>query len=616
MLSTVTYALSKKYTDKAVEAAADVAVDKAVDAAKEAVSQDMSEFSGRLDTLERDVDYDFRKLYQDKGKDEDYLNTSVTYFSNRVKGLEDIKQYIDEERDPSNEWDGEKYTFNRNNVLTRIDAENYKCKIYRGLEFYKNEWVFDVYCKNKNEPVAILCPWTTGITSTPSYDECKVIYADKAGPVDKTILLSRLVAEYPVFGSHRDGAACPCTIILNSYQSEPVLYNHKFSEINTYTKAETDAAIEAASQDMSEFSERLDTVEEGVERNSDAIDKKQWYVDAHFAYLDNRIGGLRDLNQYTDKERSASTTFSGKKFIFNDGVLIQVADENYQCKMYYNLEFFLSNEWVFDAYCNDVKVPVAIVCKYGSNGVDYEHCEVLYAAEVGPIDKSIILSRGASGPFDTNRCMVILNSYQSEPVLYSHEFSGINIYTKDETDAAIENVSQSMDALSQDVNELSEQLDTVKADMSIIDKKTDASNSWSGKRCGFSNDKLALIDDENYQCKLYYGYDIADNEWVFDAYCNDVNIPVAILCRQDIGDLQDLCIPIYATKVGPVNKTISITQESTGFPNDWGTIIVNSYQSEPTLYQHRLDVYTREGTDAAIANAINSAITGVINTAY
>ena len=209
-----------------------------------------------------------------------------------------------------------------------------------------------------------------------------------------------------------------------------------------------------------------------------------------------------------------------------------------------------------------------------------------------------------------------MNSYQSEPILYHHKFDSVNVYTKDETDAAIENVSQSMDALSQSVDELSEQLDTVKADMSIIDKKTDASSSISGKRYGFSSDKLALIDDEDYECKVYFGYNIADKEWVFDAYCNDINIPVAIVCRNGAGDLQDLCIPIYATKVGPVNKTISITKESTGFPNDWGTIVLNSYQSEPTLYEHRLDVYTREGTDAAIANAINSAITDVINTAY
>jgi hypothetical protein len=286
--------------------------------------------------------------------------------------------------------------------------------MYRNLEFYKNEWVFDVYCRNKNEPVAILCPNGTGDGSTPSADACKVICADKAGPVDKTILLSRLVAEYPVFGSSR-GAGASCTIILNSYQSEPVLYNHKFSEINAYTKAETDAAIGTVSQDVDECSDRIDTLEK---------------------------------------------------------------------------------------------------------------------------------------------------------------------------------------------------------DMFIIDKKADASNSFSEKRYGFSDNKLALIDDEDYECKLYYGYNIADNEWVFDAYCNDVNIPVAIVCREGGGDLQDNCIPIYATKVGPVNKTISITKETTGYPNDWCTIIVNSYQSEPTLYQHRLDVYTREGTDAAIANAINSAITNVINTAY
>lgn len=599
MLSTVTYALSKKYADKVVEKATDGVVDKAVDKVMENITPELTELSA-------DVNYCNERADENK----DFVETIRQGYGRYLLDFKGLRQYIDEEQNPKYTGNGERYIVN--DAVRRVVDEDYKCKVFDVFGFKETEYVFDAYCKDIREPIAILCLYTSEISDEIPLDQCVPIYATKVGPVDKTIILDRLRWDFPTYGLFLNG----CRIILNSYQSEPILYHHKFDSVNVYTKDETDAAIEAASQDMSEFSERLDTVEENVESNSNAIDKEQWYVDAHFAYLDNRIGGLRDLNQYTDKERSASTTFSGKKFIFNDGVLIQVADENYQCKMYYNLEFFLSNEWVFDAYCNDINVPVAIVCKYGSNGTDYEHCEALYASEVGPIDKSIILSRGASGPFDTDRCTVILNSYQSEPVLYSHEFSGINVYAKDETDAAIENVSQSMDALSQSVDELSEQLDTVKADMSIIDKKTDASSSISEKRFGFSNDKLALIDDEDYECKVYFGYDIADKEWVFDAYCNDINIPVAIVCRNGAGDLQDLCIPIYATKVGPVNKTISITKESTGFPNDWGTIVLNSYQSEPTLYEHRLDVYTREGTDAAIANAINSAITDVINTAY
>jgi hypothetical protein len=375
-----------------------------------------------------------------------------------------------------------------------------------------------------------------------------------------------------------------------------------------------DAAKEAVSQDMSEFSERLDSLEEDVDYGFDQLGEEKEYANTSVTYLLNRIKDFEDLRQCTDEKQEPTNTWSGKKYIFRNGVLTQVDDENYKCKRYRNLEVE-ENEWVFDAYCGDINVPVAILCPdWALEGYSREECMPIYAHKVGPVDKTILLNKSVVGyppPIGNwvNSCTIILNSYQSEPVLYNHKFSEINAYTKAETDAAIGTVSQ-------DVNECSDRIDTLEKDMSIIDKKADASNSFSEKRYGFSNNKLALIDDEDYECKLYYGYNIADNEWVFDAYCNDVNIPVAIVCREGGGDLQDNCIPIYATKVGPVNKTISITKEITGYPNDWCTIIVNSYQSEPTLYQHRLDVYTREGTDAAIANAINSAITNVINTAY
>ncbi len=146
----------------------------------------------------------------------------------------------------------------------------------------------------------------------------------------------------------------------------------------------------------------------------------------------------------------------------------------------------------------------------------------------------------------------------------------------------------------------------------IVDEERDASNSWSGKKYVFSNGVLMQGNDEDYECKIYYGLNIVNNIWVFDAYCTDVNVPVAILCPNGGGDLLENCVPIYAEEVGAINKTISITKESTGYPSDACIIILNSYQNEPTLYKHGLNVYTKSETDAAIANAI----TNVINTAY
>lgn len=150
----------------------------------------------------------------------------------------------------------------------------------------------------------------------------------------------------------------------------------------------------------------------------------------------------------------------------------------------------------------------------------------------------------------------------------------------------------------------------------IVNEERDASNSWSGKKYVFSNGVLTQSTDEDYECKMYLGLNIVNNIWVFDAYCTDVRVPVAILCPNGSGDLLENCVPIYAEKVGAVNKTISITKESTGYPSDACVIILNSYQNEPTLYRHGLNAYTKSETDAAIANAINSAINNAINTAY
>jgi hypothetical protein len=166
-----------------------------------------------------------------------------------------------------------------------------------------------------------------------------------------------------------------------------------------------------------------------------------------------------------------------------------------------------------------------------------------------------------------------------------------NVYTKEETDAAIENAF-------------------------IVDEERGANNSWSGRKYVFSNGVLTRAVDEDYECKMYLGLNIVNNTWVFDAYCTDVNVPVAILCPNGGGDLLKNCVPIYAEEVGAVNKTISITKESTGYPSDECVIILNSYQGEPTLYKHGLIAYTKSETDAAITNAINSAINNVINTAY
>lgn len=147
----------------------------------------------------------------------------------------------------------------------------------------------------------------------------------------------------------------------------------------------------------------------------------------------------------------------------------------------------------------------------------------------------------------------------------------------------------------------------------IADEEQDASDSLSGKKYIFNRYGVLIQSiDEDYKCKIYYGLNIVNNIWVFDAYCTDVRVPVAILCPNGSGDLLENCVPIYAEKVGAVNKKISITKESTGYPSDACVIILNSYQNEPTLYKHGINVYTKSETDAAIANAI----TNVVNTAY
>ena len=152
-----------------------------------------------------------------------------------------------------------------------------------------------------------------------------------------------------------------------------------------------------------------------------------------------------------------------------------------------------------------------------------------------------------------------------------------------------------------------------------VNEEQDADESLNTTKCIFSNGIFTRDVDVNYRCKIYHGLNIADNTWVFDTYCADVSVPVAILCVNATSELLRYCVPIYAERVGAINKTIPITKEGTGYPSDTCTIVINSYQNIPTLYKHEvelLNVYTKDETDAAIANAINSAINSVINTAY
>jgi len=235
MLSTVTYALSKKYADKVVEKATDGVVDKAVDKAVSKIVPGLMPLWDEVNALSNDVDRCSEKTNENK----DSIETIRQGYGRHLLDFKGLGQYIDEKQDPVYAWNGERYVVFSDGVVKRVIDKDYKCRVFNIPEFIETEWVFDAYYKGN--AVAILTSYIPGQIPPGEIppDKCVPIYAEEVGPVDKTIILDRLRGNFPKYGSFsRD-----CRIILNSYQSEPILYKHKFDKINVYTKDETDAAI-------------------------------------------------------------------------------------------------------------------------------------------------------------------------------------------------------------------------------------------------------------------------------------------------------------------------------------------------------------------------------------
>lgn len=228
MLSTVTYALSKKYADKVVEKATDGVVDKAVDKAMQKIIPGIMPLYDEVD-----------RCYERTNENKDSIETIRQGYGRYLSDFKGLGQYIDEKRDPVYAWNGERYVVFSDGVVKRVIDKDYKCRVFNIPEFIETEWVFDAYYKDN--AVAILTSYIPGEIPPGEIppDRYVPIYATEDGPVDKTIILDRLRWNFPKYGSFsRD-----CRIILNSYQSEPILYKHKFDKINVYTKDETDTAI-------------------------------------------------------------------------------------------------------------------------------------------------------------------------------------------------------------------------------------------------------------------------------------------------------------------------------------------------------------------------------------
>lgn len=246
MLSTVTYALSKKYTDKAVEKATDGVVDKAVDKAMRNImpgffelSDDVIKLSDDVDQCNERVDQCVDQCNERTNENKDFVKTIRQGYERYLSDFKGLGQYIDEKQDPVYAWNGERYDVFSDGVVRRVIDKDYKCRVFNIPEFIETKWVFDAYYKGN--AVAILTSYIPGEMPPDQIPPNRYvpIYATKVGPVDKTIILDRLRCNFPKYGSFSND----CRIILNSYKSEPILYKHKFDKINVYTKAETDAAI-------------------------------------------------------------------------------------------------------------------------------------------------------------------------------------------------------------------------------------------------------------------------------------------------------------------------------------------------------------------------------------
>lgn len=243
MLSTVTYALSKKYADKVVEKATDGVVDKAVDKAISKIIPGIMPLYDKVDRCNKRTD----QCYERTNENKDFAETIRQGCGRYLSDFKGLGQYIDEKRDPVYAWNGERYVVFSDGVVKRVIDKDYKCRVFNIPDFIETEWVFDAYYKDN--AVAILCMYVPGERPPGEIppDQYVPIYATEVGPIDKTIILDRLRCKFPSnFPKYGSFLKDYCRIILNSYQSEPILYKHKFDSVNVYTKDETDTAIENA----------------------------------------------------------------------------------------------------------------------------------------------------------------------------------------------------------------------------------------------------------------------------------------------------------------------------------------------------------------------------------
>lgn len=178
-------------------------------------------------------------------------------------------------------------------------------------------------------------------------------------------------------------------------------------------------------------------------------------------------------------------------------------------------------------------------------------------------------------------------------------------------------IHDALEICSNDIDTLDGEMDKVKDFLTVYEERS-ASTTVEDAYYAFSNGVLGQGHSENYTCTGYFGLDLTET-WAVTAVCNDTSIPVVVICPNGSGDLQTDCAIVSATETGNIEKGLDFNKKSTGYSEDYGVVYINSYSSDaPILYKvvSDLDIYTKDETDAAIANAINSAINNVINTAY
>lgn len=186
---------------------------------------------------------------------------------------------------------------------------------------------------------------------------------------------------------------------------------------------------------MSDITEELQTIATAVYGRDmrsaihDGLEKVSDDVDANAEDIADIQEQLDEVFQIYE-EIDISQARTGYKYIFNNGVLASASDNSYTAGVYYG-EIFTDTLYVSCVVTNTA-VPVVVVAN--NVGATVSESIAVYAEHTGTFDKTITFDMSS---FTSGANIYINNASSSTPATLYTKVTGLDVYTKEQTDEAI-----------------------------------------------------------------------------------------------------------------------------------------------------------------------------------